>query len=347
MKTRDFSFDLPEELIAQFPSDRRDQARLLLLNRETGRVAHRQMHELPDILPSGGLLVVNDSRVRKARVYGHTDSGREREFLLVRKAEDRDPGDGTETWLAMTRRAARLATGTVVAFPGDRHAVVCGHDAEFILLRFDSPLGEAYFQEHGHVPLPPYIRRDDGLVDEDRYQTVYAARPGSVAAPTAGLHLTAEMMARISARGIDIVHVTLHVGPGTFLPVRSETVEEHVMHREEYEIPHPAATALNTALRESRPIVAVGTTSVRTLESGFSAEEGGIHAGRGSTRLFIRPGYEFQVISGMVTNFHTPESTLLMLVCAFAGRDRVLSAYRQAIAAGYRFFSYGDGMVIQ
>jgi S-adenosylmethionine:tRNA ribosyltransferase-isomerase len=244
----------------------------------------------------------------------------------------------------MTTRPGRLHDGSVVVFPGGREAIVMGHGRQTVLLRFEPALDEAYFIEYGHVPLPPYIRREDAPEDETRYQTVYAAEPGSVAAPTAGLHLTAGLMAEIEKRGIPIVPVTLHVGMGTFLPVRSDEIDEHVMHSEEYEIPAESAAAINGALDAGRPVVAVGTTSVRTLEGAWRG--GRVAAERASTDLFIRPGYEFRVVSGMLTNFHTPESTLLMLVCAFAGRDEVLAAYAEAVRERYRFFSYGDATLI-
>ncbi len=342
MKTRDFFFDLPEELIAQFPSDRREDSRLLCLNRDTGDLSHRPMTDLPSLLPENALLVVNDSRVRKARVYASTQSGGEREFLFLRRE---DVADG-ETWTTMTKRPSRMKLASTFTFPGGVAGTVVGHTGQFVSLRFSGRLCEDFFDRHGHVPLPPYIRRKDEAVDANRYQTVYASPPGSVAAPTAGLHLTTSLLAEMESRGVQIVHVTLHVGLGTFLPVRSEEIGDHVMHSEEYEVSEASAEAVGTALRDDRPIIAVGTTSVRTLEAAYEPAGKRIVSGRASTNLFITPGYQFTVVSGMLTNFHTPESTLLMLVSAFAGREQVLNAYREAINLRYRFFSYGDGMLI-
>ena len=364
MRTRDFSFDLPSELIAQYPSDRRGESRLLVLDRSSGGMSHRMMGELPELLPHGALLVVNDSRVRKARLYGTvadtsegdqvsraSGGGRDaplrqhpsaREFLFVRRLESVTAGD---TWLAMTKKPARLRRGARIAFPGGFFATVAGHTERFVELAFHVALDEEYFERNGHIPLPPYVRREDEPGDADRYQTVYASSPGSVAAPTAGLHLTEALLQRIEDRGIDIVHITLHVGIGTFLPVRSEWIDDHTMHEEEYQIGAEAAQRINRARAEGRPVVAVGTTSVRTLESAFDPH-GGVVPGRRSTDLFIRPGYKFTVVDALMTNFHTPESTLLMLVAAFAGRERILKAYAEAVQMRYRFFSYGDAMLI-
>jgi S-adenosylmethionine:tRNA ribosyltransferase-isomerase len=354
VKTRDFSFDLPEELIAQHPAGRREGSRLLCLDRESGAVTHREMTNLPDQLPDNALLVLNDSRVRKARVFGTVKSGAGREFLFVRPAgppdevPDDPPSNPDErTWMVLTRNPSRLKTGSVVSLPGGREAEVAGHRSEFVYLRFGGPLLETYFETHGHVPLPPYIRREDQRIDAERYQTVYAANPGSVAAPTAGLHLTEGLLSEIAARGVGIARVTLHVGLGTFLPVRAENVREHRMHREEYEVGEGTATRVNEARAAGRPILAVGTTSVRTLESAYDPATDALRPGAASTDLFITPGYRFNLVTGMLTNFHTPESTLLMLVCAFAGTRRVLGAYREAVELRYRFFSYGDGMLIQ
>jgi len=346
VKTRDFFFDLPEELIAQFPSDRREDSRLLCLDRDSGAASHHTIEDLPSLLPERAVVVVNDSRVRKARLYALAESGGEREFLFLRREED-GGGGNEERWTTMTRRPSRLKIGGKLTFPGSVDATVAGHTDQFVSLSLSRPLSEAFFEEHGHVPLPPYIRRNDEAIDADRYQTVYASPPGSVAAPTAGLHLTTALLAEMESRGTQIVRVTLHVGLGTFLPVRSEEIDEHVMHSEEYEVSAASAQSINAALRDGRPIIAVGTTSVRTLEAAFQPATGQIAPGRGGTDIFITPGYRFNVISGMLTNFHTPESTLLMLVSAFAGRERVLAAYREAIDLRYRFFSYGDGMLIQ
>jgi S-adenosylmethionine:tRNA ribosyltransferase-isomerase len=346
VKTRDFFFDLPEELIAQFPADRRENSRLLCLDRHSGAVSHRLMTELPALLPENALLVLNDSRVRKARMYAHTEGGAEREFLFLKPEDGEEEGEG-EIWTTMAKRPSRLKPDSRLTFPGGTTGTVVGHSDQFVSLHFPEPLGEEFFELHGHVPLPPYIRRDDQTFDADRYQTVYASPPGSVAAPTAGLHLTNALLEDIASRGVETVRVTLHVGPGTFLPVRSVEIADHIMHSEVYDVSPEAAAQVNAALREKRPVVAIGTTSVRTLEAAFDPGAGQVVAGNGATELFITPGYRFTVVSGMLTNFHTPESTLLMLVCALAGRDQVLAAYAEAITQRYRFFSYGDGMLIQ
>jgi S-adenosylmethionine:tRNA ribosyltransferase-isomerase len=290
--------------------------------------------------------VVNNSRVRKARVIATTAGGGRRELLFLRHV--RNPSErGLEAWEVMTRRPSRLREGAVLHLPGDLEATVAGHGRDTLIVRLPVPLSEPYFDRHGHVPLPPYIRRDDEHLDEERYQTVFASRTGSVAAPTAGLHLTESILSRIAGRGISVHQLTLHVGPGTFLPVRTDNVDEHEMHHEEYEVSTHVADALNAARLAGKRITAVGTTSVRTLESAYDVSTDTIRSGGGSTDLFIRPGFRFNVVEALLTNFHTPESTLLMLVCAFASRDRVLAAYGEAVENQYRFFSYGDGMLIQ
>ena len=344
MKTTDVSFDLPQELIAQHPSRTRGDSRLMLLERTTGRVRHHTIHDLPRLLPPGAVMVFNDSRVRKARLYARPEHLTEaREFLLVRDVAPDLPGS---CWEAMTRRPGRLRSGTRVRFPADRAAEVIGHREMFVLLRFEHPLNEEYFAAHGHVPLPPYISREDDTDDEQRYQTVYAREPGSVAAPTAGLHFTPQLLDRIAAEGVTLEWVRLHVGIGTFLPVRVDDLDDHRMHEEECELDGAVAERLNAVRAAGRPLVAVGTTTVRTLEAAFDHELGRLVGFRGTTDLFIRPGHRFGAVDAMFTNFHTPRSTLLMLVSAFAGREQVLSAYRQAVEQRYRFFSYGDAMLI-
>ncbi len=348
MKTADFSFDLPEELIAQHPSARRDRARLMVLDRRTGGTQHRMVTDFPDLLAPGTVMVCNDSRVRKARLYARVSGGSEREFLLIRELHDKTcVDDRASVWEAMTRKPSRLRVGTVVDFPDGRCATVAGHRSAFVLLSFDAPLDEAYFAAWGHVPLPPYIARQDEDEDESRYQTVYAQEPGSVAAPTAGLHFTTELLERVKELGVQIEWVRLHVGIGTFLPVRVDEVEKHEMHEERCELRPEVAERLNAAREAGRPILAVGTTSVRTLESAWDERRQRIVGFSGETRLFIRPGYRFTVVDTLFTNFHTPRSTLLMLVAAFAGRDRVLAAYEEAVRRRYRFYSYGDAMLIR
>lgn len=341
MKTKDFSFDLPEELIAQTPADRRGTSRLLVIDRRTGEWTDSSMSEFPSFLEPGSLLVVNNSRVRKARVYGESETGGRVEFLFLEENLD-------HTWQAMVTKSKKQKPGKKFTFK-DAEGISL-HDAEIIsanddgtrTVRFDQPVDESFFHVCGHVPLPPYIKRDDNFCDESRYQTVYAKSEGSVAAPTAGLHFTDEILSRIKAMGIDIVEVTLHVGPGTFLPVRTDSLEEHHMHFERYEVSQATADAINKAKAEGRKVVATGTTSVRTLESAWDPTAGRLRSGQGRTNLFILPGYEFHVVDQLLTNFHTPESTLLVLVSAFAGKDHVLASYRHAVEEQYRFFSYGD-----
>jgi S-adenosylmethionine:tRNA ribosyltransferase-isomerase len=352
MKTSDFFFELPEHLIAQFPPEQRGQSRLMTLNRRTGLRTHRMVNDLPEILcgpelrgKDGGLplLVFNDSKVRKARLIGtvlHT--GAQAEFLLVEKMGDRE-------WKTLVPRAKRRKSGSRYAFFDTEGAEVAqaeiiDEQGEFRMLRFDHPIDDAWLDRYGHIPLPPYIRREDAPADADRYQTVYAAATGSSAAPTAGLHFTRALMDRLAAAGIESVFLTLHVGLGTFMPVRSTHIEDHVMHRETFSIDEQTAARIEQARAAGRKIIAVGTTSVRTLESAW--DSGKLKVGEGETSIFIYPGYQFKVVDALLTNFHTPESTLLMLVAAFAGRDLILESYAEAIGEGYRFFSYGDAMLI-
>jgi S-adenosylmethionine:tRNA ribosyltransferase-isomerase len=302
-----------------------------------GPERHRRVKDLPEILRPGDLLVVNDTRVIPARLFGRRAAGGGKiEILLTEKAD-------AATWDALVRPGRRAKPGTHIDFDGGLAADVVEKDPDGRhRLRFSEPV-ETHLERLGHVPLPPYIDRADTAEDRERYQTVYAEKPGAVAAPTAGLHFSKDLLARLAAAGIETVHVTLHVGPGTFKPVTVEHVEDHRMESERYEIPEPTAAAIAEARKERRRIVAVGTTVVRTLES--AAREGGLRPGSGRTDLFITPGFRFQVVDLLLTNFHLPRSTLLMLVSAFAGRDRVLAAYDEAIGLGYRFYSYGDAML--
>lgn len=338
MRTSDFSFDLPPELIAQRPTTERGRSRLFVLDRATEGFTHASIGDLASYLPSGALLVFNDSRVRKARVFADTASGGRVEFLLLRRLGDRE-------WLAMTTKAKKQTVGKRYAFPDGLEGEIAGVRDDLKILRLSRDIDDGYLELHGHVPLPPYIRREDDSFDSERYQTVYARTIGSVAAPTAGLHFTEEILASLKAAGIETAYITLHVGLGTFLPVRSEDVEGHVMHEEEYTVSDAAARAINGARAEGRAVVAVGTTSVRTLESAWRDEV--VQPGPGATRIFIYPGYRFRVVDALFTNFHTPESTLLMLVSAFAGKELILRAYEEAVRQRYRFFSYGDAMLIR
>jgi S-adenosylmethionine:tRNA ribosyltransferase-isomerase len=341
MKTTDFSFNLPEELIAQNPSAQRGNSRLLVLDRGSGRREHSQVSRLDEFVGSGTLMVFNDTRVRKARLFGvGRRDGREREYLLLGKKEG-------ERWEFLSKGAKSLKDGDAIDFPeGVRGDIERGGAGE-PTIRFQAGFDEAYLERCGHIPLPPYIRREDGEQDAERYQTVYARSVGSSAAPTAGLHFTRELLARLEGKGIETAFVTLHVGLGTFLPVRSENIEGHTMHEEEYLISDETADKVERAKREKRPVLAVGTTSLRSLESAWDGEGARLRRGWRKTSIFIRPGYRFGAVDQLFTNFHTPESTLLMLVSAFAGYELVRETYAEAIEMRYRFFSYGDAMLIQ
>lgn len=342
MQVADFDFELPEALIAQAPVTPRDASRLLVLP-PGGGVEHRTFADLPSLLRAGDLLVFNDTRVIPARLLGVKEgTGGKVEMLLV------DPvgGDLPRRWRAIGKAGKAIREGARLRF-GDLSAVVERVEGEgFYLLTLDregAALEEA-LAAAGRLPLPPYIRRAPDAADAERYQTVFAARPGSAAAPTAGLHFTPEVLARLAERGVERAAVTLHVGPGTFLPIRGDTLEGHRMHEERYEVPPGTAAAFEACRDRGGRIVAVGTTAVRTLESAFHS--GRLHAGAGRTDIFIKPGHAFRAVDLLVTNFHLPRSTLLMLVCALGGRDRVLAAYAEAVRCQYRFFSYGDAMLL-
>ena len=346
MLLTDFNFNLPEELIAQHPSGVRGQDKLMLLNRQTGAVEHHQMADLPDLILPGTLMIFNNSKVRRARCYGIKETtGREQEFMFLNQI-DRDG----HVWNTMVKGAKKQKPGMRYSFPDGSIGTIIDHPGnagtEFRAMHFDFVITEDWFERNGHIPLPPYIKRSDTDEDSERYQNVYAQETGSAACPTAGLHFTEEMLARLTEKGIDREFVTLHVGLGTFLPVREEKIEDHKMHEEVFTVPQITADKINQAKKEGRPILAVGTTSVRTLESA-SDENGIVKAGTSSTRIFMYPGDKFKVVNQMFTNFHTPESTLIMLVSAFAGRENILSAYEKAVENRYRFFSYGDCMFIR
>ena len=346
MQTKEFYFDLPEELIAQKPSGVRGEDKLMLLNRETGAVSHYAMADLVDLVDEGTLMVFNNSRVRRSRCYAIKNaSGREQEFLFLNQMT----ADGT-TWNTMVKGAKKVKAGGEYTFSDGSIGTIIDNPAdngtEFRTICFPFNLDEAWFERNGHIPLPPYIRREDDDTDSERYQTVYAKETGSSAAPTAGLHFTEPLLEKLKAKGIELELVTLHVGLGTFLPVRSDNIEDHKMHEEWYTVNPETAAKINEAKKAGRKILAVGTTSVRTLESA-SDDDGMIQSGTRSTRIFMYPGYTFKVVDQMFTNFHTPESTLIMLVSAFAGKEHILSAYKQAVENKYRFFSYGDAMLIK
>ncbi len=341
-----FDYTLPAELIAQAPPPERDGGRLLVLERDTGVIAHASLRDLPRFLRAGDLVVVNDTKVFPARLLGHrVPSGGVVECLLTGRIDN-------ERWEALMHPGQKLRPGSCVIFEreGRRlHGEVL--ERKFFgrrVIRLHAEAGEdidAIIDAIGHVPLPPYIHRADQPGDRERYQTVYARARGSVAAPTAGLHLTTALLSQLEALGVGRVAVTLHVGYGTFKPVRVERVEDHRVDAERFEIGDDAARAIDAAQRAGRRVVAVGTTTTRALESVAGAERR-VAAGRGETDLFIHPGFTFAVVTGLLTNFHLPRSSLLMLVCAFAGRERVLAAYREAVDRRYRFYSYGDAMLI-
>lgn len=342
MLLSDFDFDLPPQLIAQEPLAERTASRLLVLHRQTGRIEHARFADLADWLVPGDLLVRNETRVIPARLLGRKESGGHIELLLV----ERIAGD-EQHWRCLARSAKPARPGNRLFFAeGIEGEVVADLGEGWRIVRFHSP-GELLTQLEtaGEVPLPPYIQRAPAAADRERYQTVYAGEPGAVAAPTAGLHFTAATFAELATRGVEVCGLTLHVGPGTFLPVRGERLDEHRMHSERFIIPPAAAAAVNRARSDGRRVVAVGTTSTRAMESAVDAA-GQLHPGSAETDLFIRPGYRFRATDALITNFHLPKSTLLVLVAAFAGRDLILEAYRQAVAEKYRFFSYGDCMLI-
>jgi len=402
LKTSDFYFDLPEQLIAQEPPAQRGQSRLMTLDRSSGKRLHKTVLQLPDILSEerflshGGekpLLVFNDTKVRKARLTGVSlNTGANAEFLLLERIIN-------EEWKVLVQRSKRRKTGSRYVFFDNKKkeiaaAVITREDGEFKYLQFNRPIDDEFLDKYGSVPLPPYIKRKDIPSDAERYQTVYAKQTGSAAAPTAGLHFTDAMLDALSERGIDIAFITLHVGLGTFLPVRSENIEDHTMHEEKFIITEENASLIENAAAQKRKIIAVGTTSLRTLESAYSKEQRTknneqrkenkeqrtmnneqrtenkeqrkenneqsiksevlLKRGWQSTSIFIYPGYRFKIVDALFTNFHTPLSTLLMLVSAFAassnevsrGMELILESYKEAVREKYRFFSYGDAMLI-
>jgi len=361
MNVSDFDFELPDDLIAQEAGER-GRSRLLVLPRAGGPIEHASFGDLGRYLRAGDLLVLNDTRVFPARLRGRREpSGGEVECLLMGRPRPVDVvGDGgaaappgAEDWDALVHPGQKLKPGARMVFTGGGavlHAVVLARRFQgrrTVRLWTDDPIGVgAIVDRIGHVPLPPYIKREDRLEDRERYQTVFAAARGSIAAPTAGLHFTGPQLAALETAGIERATVTLHVGYGTFKPVRVEQVEDHEVDAESYVVPAAAAAALTRAKREGRRVIAVGTTTARVLESLAVPASGEVPPAAGETRLFMHPGHRFQLVDGLVTNFHLPRSSLLMLVAAFAGRERVLAAYREAVEERYRFYSYGDAMLI-
>lgn len=338
----DFDFELPPELIAQYPLADRSASRLLHITRVV--LEDKTFRDVETLLRPGDLLIANNTRVIKARLLGRKETGGAVEALIERVT-------GEDTAISMIRASKSPKPGTKLFFAhqdgteGEIEVEVTGREGEFFALRFSEPVLTA-LEAFGRVPLPPYIAHAPEKSDESRYQTVYAAHPGAVAAPTAGLHFTEDLLARIRAKGVDIEYVTLHVGAGTFQPVRVENLSEHHMHSEWFHMPEDVAAKINAAKAEGRRVVAVGTTSLRTLESAAD-RVGHVEAGARDTRLFIMPGYEFRIVDALITNFHLPKSTLVMLVSALVGRERILEAYAHAVREKYRFFSYGDACFIE
>ncbi len=340
MRTNELDYELPDELIARAPPSTRDGGRMLLIGRNNAsRIEHRRVVELPDLLPSNALVVVNDTRVLRARLFATKATGGRAEIFLLRAL------DATgHTWTAIGRASKPIRGGTTLTVaPGFVvHIEGRGDGGDTMRVRLEVDEPWSAIDRHGHVPLPPYIGRADTDVDRERYQTVFAANAGAVAAPTAGLHFSEDMLARMRDRGIDVASVTLHVGLGTFAPVKVDDLDQHAMHAEWFRVPAETRESVQAAKASGRPVVAIGTTAVRALES-WALGEG---ASEGETRLLIQPGWSFRVVDQLFTNFHLPRSTLLALVMAFAGTGIVRAAYRSAIEARYRFYSYGDAMWI-
>jgi S-adenosylmethionine:tRNA ribosyltransferase-isomerase len=343
LQRTDFHYELPDELIAQAPLPERSASRLLTLDGASGAVEHRRVRDLPELLSPGDLLVFNDTRVLPARLWGQKSTGGRVEILVERVT-------GECTALVHIRASKSPKAGAEIALCADARAAplpdtlrVTGREGGLFTIEAESPLG-ALLARHGHMPLPPYIERADVEADRERYQTVFARRDGAVAAPTAGLHFDDALLAALGERGIEHCHITLHVGAGTFQPVRVDDIREHEMHAEYLEVAEDACAAIAATRARGGRVVAVGTTAVRSLETAAAAGEPAPYFG--DTRLFIYPGYRFRCVDAMITNFHLPESTLLMLVSAFSGREQVLAAYAEAVRERYRFFSYGDAMFL-
>lgn len=338
MKLSDFHFELPQHLIAQYPAARRTDSRLLQLDGATGEYLDKQFTDIVELIEPGDLLVMNDTRVIPARLYGVKDSGGRVEVLIERVI-------GEQEVLAQVRASKAPKPGSTLHFADNHTAQVLARRTPFYHLHFNGAESVLQTLEAiGQIPLPPYIERKDDLDDRERYQTVYARRAGAVAAPTAGLHFNQDILRQLQDKGVNLTWLTLHVGAGTFQPVRVDDIHAHKMHKEWIHVPQTVVDAVEATQRAGKRVVAVGTTTVRSLES--AAAGGSLHAFEGETDIFITPGFEFRVVDSLLTNFHLPESTLLMLVCAFAGYDHVMRAYRHAVETNYRFFSYGDAMFI-
>ncbi len=339
MKVTDFTYELPEELIAQTPVEPRDSSRLMIYDRATGEIEHKHFYDIADELQAGDVLVFNDTKVIPARLYGHRQgTGGKVEVLLLTPK-------GGEKWEVLVKPGKKALPGTVIEFSSElRCRVLDKTDFGGRLVQFECEGSmDEIVDQIGEMPLPPYIH--EKLQQKDRYQTVYAREKGSAAAPTAGLHFTPNLLETLKAKGVELVFVTLHVGLGTFRPVSAENIEDHHMHREFYTVTEAAAAAINRAKDEGRRVIAVGTTSVRTLES--AGQSGRVQAGSYWTEIFIYPGYTFHILDGLITNFHLPQSTLLMLISALSDREKILHAYETAVKERYRFFSFGDAMFIR
>jgi S-adenosylmethionine:tRNA ribosyltransferase-isomerase len=342
MLVKEFDYHLPPELIARHPAAERDASRLMLLNRTTGQISEDRFANIAAWLAPGDLLVMNDTRVIPARIHGYRESGGKVEIFLLRRC-----GMETECWYCLLRASKRFRPGQTITLAAGMTAILGARQADDswqVEFSGAEPF-EAWLEREGRIPLPPYLQRDDNEQDRERYQTVYARSPGAVAAPTAGLHFTRQLLTELEGKGIETARLTLHTGLGTFLPVRVERVQDHHIHTEQYSLPMATADAVRAAKGRGNRVVAVGTTTARTLE--YAADnDGTVRAGNGEADIFIYPGYRFKVCDALVTNFHLPESTLLMLVSAFAGREHVAEAYREAVRRGFRFYSYGDAMFI-
>ena len=340
MKVEEFDYYLPQELIAQHPNEKRDHSRLMVIDRKTDNIEHKYFYDILEYLNEGDCLVLNNSKVIPARIFGKKrGTGANIEFLLIKKIE----GD---TWQVMVKPGKRVKPGDIIDFSEDFscHILDFGEDGTRIgEFKYDGIFMEA-LEKIGSMPLPPYIERASELEDKDRYQTVYCKEEGSVAAPTAGLHFTKELLEKVKEKGVKIAYVTLHVGIGTFRPVKVDDVKDHVMHFEEYEVSEETAYIVNETKKNGGKVIAVGTTSTRTLES--ATVDGRLQIGNGETSIFIYPGYEFKMVDMQITNFHLPKSTLLMLVSAFYSKCGIDKAYKEAVATEYKFFSYGDAMII-
>ena len=337
MQVTDFDFDLPDEQIARFPAAERTASRMLSLEGSTGTIEHRQFADIEHLLQSGDLLVLNNTRVIPARMYGRKETGGKIELLVERVIED-------DLVLAQIRSSKSPKSGSTIYLADDAvKATIEGRQDFLFVVRFESSVLPV-LQEYGHMPLPPYIDREDGASDRLRYQTVFAEKEGAVAAPTAGLHFDEALLQRLEDKGVKKAFVTLHVGSGTYQPVRVDNIKDHVMHAEYIEVPEDTCQLVRETRARGSRVVAVGTTSVRSLESASASGE--IQPFSGDSSIFIYPGYQFRSVDVMITNFHLPQSTLLMLVSAFAGKDEVLSAYNEAVEQNYRFFSYGDAMLL-